>query len=82
MISVVMYLDLPQLSRSGKKEQRIPYEPGMRACDILNREFAQSAHDLIMVAINGEHSPHETVLHDGDKVELLHPMVGGAPQPP
>ena len=82
MISVVMYLDLPQLSRSGKKEQQIPYEPGMRARDILDREFPTSDHDLIMVAINGEHSPPETPLRDGDKVELLHPMVGGARQWP
>ncbi|MCS6803134.1 MAG: MoaD/ThiS family protein [Chloroflexota bacterium] len=78
MITVVMYLDLPQLSRSGKKEQQIPFEPGMRARDILDREFPASDHDLIMIAINGEHSPPETPLRDGDKVELLHPMVGGA----
>jgi sulfur carrier protein ThiS len=77
VISLVMYLDLPQLSRSGKKQQRLPYEPGLRAVDLLDREFPTGGHELIMVVVNGEHSPHTTALKDGDTVELLHPMVGG-----
>jgi sulfur carrier protein ThiS len=78
VISVVMHLDLPQQSRSGRKELHLPYQPGMRAQDILDREFAPSAHELIMVAVNGEHVSPDTPLRDGDCVELLHPMVGGA----
>jgi molybdopterin converting factor small subunit len=72
-----MYLDLPQMSRSGKKQIEIPFESGMRASDVLWREFSEPEHDLIMVVVNGEHQSHDVALKDGDTVELLHPMVGG-----
>ena len=42
MISVSMYLDLPQMSRSGEKDLKVPYRPGMTACDILNQEFERT----------------------------------------
>ncbi len=55
----------------------LPFTPGMRAHDVLNREFPSSEHELIMTVVNGDQLPHHTLLHDGDTVELLLPMVGG-----
>ncbi len=78
MISVLMYLDLPQMSRSGKKRIQVPFEAGMRGIDRLEREFSTNDHDLIMVVVNGEQKQHDVPLTDGDTVELLHPMVGGS----
>ena len=77
LISVMMYLDLPQMSRSGKPKIEIPFEPGMTSADVLNREFRPKDHDLILVVVNGEHALNVVPLQDGDTVEFLHPMVGG-----
>lgn len=73
----MMYLDLPQMSRTGKPKFEIPFEPGMTSADVLNREFRPKDHELILVVVNGEHTIHSVSLRDGDTVEFLHPMVGG-----
>jgi len=77
VLTVLMHLDLPQMSRSGKPKLSLPFERGMTTNTLLHHEFRPKDRELILVVVNGEHVVDETPLADGDTVEFMHPMVGG-----
>ena len=80
MIRVKLYNLLADRSLSGKDEYEIPFEVGLRPIDIIHREgFHGEEEQAIVVLVNDEQATREAALSDGDRVELMINMVGGAP---
>ncbi|MCH8994980.1 MAG: MoaD/ThiS family protein [Chloroflexi bacterium] len=78
MIRVKLYNLLAERSLSGREEYELPYEDGMRPVDVIHREgFHGEEEEAIVVLINNEQATRQTVLSDGDRVELMINMVGG-----
>ena len=78
MIRVKLYNLLAERSLSGREEYELPYEDGMRPVDVIHREgFHGEEEEAIVVLINAEQATRQTVLSDGDRVELMINMVGG-----
>ena len=78
MIRVKLYNLLAERSLSGREEYELPYEDGMRPADVIHREgFRGEEEEAIVVLINDEQATRQTVLSDGDRVELMINMVGG-----
>ena len=78
MIRVKLYNLLAERSLSGREEYELPYEDGMRPVDVIHREgFHGEEEEAIVVLINDEQATRQTVLSDGDRVELMINMVGG-----
>jgi molybdopterin converting factor small subunit len=79
MIRVKLYNLLAERSISGRDAYELPFEAGMRPADIIRREgFAGEEAEAILVLVNEEQATQETPLSDGDRVELMINMVGGA----
>ena len=80
MIRVKLYNLLAERSLSGRDQYELPYEAGLRPIDIIRREgFGGDEAEAIVVLVNEEQATRETPLSDGDRVELMINMVGGAP---
>lgn len=78
MIRVKLYNLLAERSLSGREEYELPYEDGMRPVDVIHGEgFHGEEEEAIVVLINDEQATRQTVLSDGDRVELMINMVGG-----
>lgn len=78
MIRVKLYNLLAERSLSGCEEYDVPYEPGLRALDIIHREgFHGEEEQAIVVLINEEQATRESPLSDGDRLDLMINMVGG-----
>ena len=78
MIRVRLYNLLAERSLSGKEEYQLPYQDGLLPIDIIHREgFHGEEEEAIVVLINDEQATRETLLSDGDRVELMINMVGG-----
>jgi molybdopterin converting factor small subunit len=78
MIRVKFYNLLAERSLSGQEAYDIPFEDGLRAIQLIQREGFQGEEvDAIVVLVNDEQSTREAVLSDGDRVEFLINMVGG-----
>jgi hypothetical protein len=80
MIHVKLYNLLAERSISGRDEYDVPFAEGMLPLDIIHKEgFRGEEEEAIVVLINDEQATRETPLADGDRVELMISMVGGAP---
>ena len=78
-VRIKLYNLLAERSLSGREEYEVPFEPGLRAIDIIHREgFAGDEAEAIVVILNEEQATRETPLADGDRLELMINMVGGA----
>lgn len=78
MIRVKLYNLLAERSLSGRDLYEVPFEPGLRAVDLINREgFSGEEAEAIVVLVNDEQATRETALSDGDRVEFMINMVGG-----
>ena len=70
---------LAERSKSGRQRLRMPFEAGMVAADVLAREgFSGAEARSIVVMVNAAQAAADSALHDGDTVELVTQMVGGA----
>ena len=78
MIRVKLYNLLAERSLSGRDLYEVPFEAGLRAIDLINREgFYRDEAEAIVVLVNDEQATRETSLADGDRVEFMINMVGG-----
>ena len=78
-LTVRMQDILAERSRSGQLRMEMPFEPGMVARDVVAREgFSGEEAGAIVVMVNSQQAADDTPLHDGDVVELVTQMVGGA----
>lgn len=79
MITVKLYDLLQERSLSGKETYEIPYHEGMTPLDVIRREgFSGEEAQAILALVNDEQSAKDRPLKDGDRVELVMAMVGGA----
>ncbi len=77
-LTVRMQDILAERSRSGQLRLEMPFEPGMVARDVVEREgFSGEEAGAIVVMVNSRQAADDTPLHDGDVVELVTQMVGG-----
>lgn len=82
MIRVKFYNLLAERSMSGQEAYELPFEPGLRAIDLIHREgFHGGEAEAIVVLLNDEQSTRDAALSDGDRVEFLINMVGGSITP-
>lgn len=78
MIRVKFYNLLAERSMTGQEEYEVPFEEGLRAIQLINREgFLGEEAEAIVVLVNDEQSTRDAELSDGDRVEFLINMVGG-----
>jgi hypothetical protein len=78
MIRIKLYNLLAERSLSGREQYELPFEAGLRPIDLIRREgFDGDEAEAIFVIINDEQATRETLLSDGDRVELMINMVGG-----
>ena len=78
MVHVKLYNLLAERSLSGREEYDLPFEGGMLPADIIHREgFHGEEEEAILVLINDEQATRQSVLSDGDRVDLMLNMVGG-----
>ncbi|MEX2158905.1 MAG: MoaD/ThiS family protein [Dehalococcoidia bacterium] len=78
-VRVKLYNLLAERSLSGRDEYNVPFEAGLRPIDIIHREgFLGDEAEAIVVILNDEQATRETPLSDGDRLELMINMVGGA----
>ena len=74
-----MYNLLAERSLSGKESYEVEFAEGMVAADIIHKEgFFGDEEAAIVVILNDEQATRQTVLSDGDRVEFMINMVGGA----
>ncbi len=70
---------LAERSRSGQLRLTKPHRAGMTARDVVTDEgFSADEADAILVMVNGVQATPATPVSDGDTVELVIQMVGGA----
>ena len=78
MIRIKFYNLLAERSMTGQEEYEVPFEEGLRAIQLINREgFLGEEAEAIVVLVNDEQSTRDARLSDGDRVEFLINMVGG-----
>ena len=78
MLKLKLFPTLVKLSATKLPEFGMPWEPGMRVIDVINREgFRGDEADVIAAIVNGEQADPEQLLSDGDHVELIVAIAGG-----
>jgi sulfur carrier protein ThiS len=79
VIHVKFYNLLAERSLSGREKYEVPFEDGLRAIDLIHREgFQGEEAEAIVVLVNDEQSTRDARLSDGERIEFLINMVGGA----
>ncbi len=76
MIQLVLHGELRQWSPGGRKELSVP-AAGRRAVDVV-RELGIPTAETAAYVVNGEQRDGDVVLADGDTLELLPAISGGA----
>lgn len=80
-VHVKLFSTLVKLSRSQKPEFEIEHRSGMTVGDLVRAEgFRERDAEAIAAVVNEEQRDFETVLQDGDRVELLVNIQGGSPE--
>ncbi len=70
---------LAERSRSRQLRLLVPHREGLTARDVVADEgFSSDEAEAILVMVNGEQADPSTPVRDGDTVELVIQMVGGA----
>lgn len=79
-VHVKLFSTLVKLSATQKPEFEIEHRPGMTVGDIVRAEgFRERDAEAVAAVVNNEQRDFETVLQDGDRVELLVNIQGGSP---
>jgi sulfur carrier protein ThiS len=79
MITVKLYDLLQERSLSGKDKYDMPYREGLTPLDVIRSEgFNGEEAQAILALVNDEQSAKDQPLKDGDRLELVMAMVGGA----
>lgn len=70
---------LAERSRSKQLRLVMPHRDGLTARDVVTDEgFSSDEAEAILVMVNGQQADPSTPVQDGDTVELVIQMVGGA----
>ena len=74
-----MYNLLAERSLTGQERYEVEFQDGMLPTDIIHKEgFFGEEEQAIIVIVNDEQATRQTSLSDGDRVEFMINMVGGA----
>jgi molybdopterin converting factor small subunit len=76
MIHVKLYANLPQYSKSKKKEFEIPWSDGLNIEKILNSEGI-SIKIAKIIMVNGRCQNIDFILKDDDRLAIFPPVGGG-----
>ena len=78
-LSVRMPDILAERSNHGQMRLSMPYRDGMKARDVVaDSGFMGEEADAILIVVNGAQVEREASISDGDTIELVIQMVGGA----
>lgn len=70
---------LAERSIKGQMRLSMPFRDGMKAKDVVaDSGFMGEEADAILIVVNGAQVERDAVIKDGDTVELVIQMVGGA----
>ncbi len=78
-IQVKLFTTLINLSKTKQPQFEIEWREGLTVRDLIDAEgFSGRDAEAIAAVVNMEQAEPGTVLHDGDRVELLVNLQGGA----
>lgn len=78
-VQVKLFMTLVPLSKSKKPQFELPWRDGLTVADILDHEgFFGDDREAIAAVVNSEQAAEDSPLADGDKVDLLVNLQGGA----
>ena len=78
-VQVKLFMTLVPLSKSKKPQFDLPWRDGLTVADILDHEgFFGDDREAIAAVVNSEQAAEDSPLADGDKVDLLVNLQGGA----
>ncbi len=78
-VQVKLFMTLVPLSKSKKPQFELPWRDGLTVADILDHEgFFGDDREAIAAVINSEQAAEDSPLADGDKVDLMVNLQGGA----
>jgi molybdopterin converting factor small subunit len=76
-VDVRFHAELARFAPHGSQQASAELPDCARVADLLAR-YPALEQRRIVIGVNGELATTETELHDGDAVDLLTPMSGGA----
>ncbi len=78
-LQVKLHPLLVKRASSKQGELSVPFSDGMRPADIIRTEgFSDTDADAIMVLINDTQAEMDTPVNDGDRIEFMVGISGGA----
>lgn len=78
-VQVKLFMTLVPLSKSKKPQFDLPWRDGLTVADILDHEgFFGDDREAIAAVVNSEQAAEDSPLADGDKVDLMVNLQGGA----
>ena len=78
-LSVKLHPLLVKRAKSKQESLTVPYADGMRPMDIIRAEgFSETDAEAIMVLVNDAQAEMDTPVKDGDRVEFMVGIQGGA----
>ncbi len=78
-VQVKLFMTLVPLSKSKKPQFELPWRDGLTVADILDHEgFFGDDREAIAAVVNSEQAAEDSPLADGDKVDLMVNLQGGA----
>ena len=78
-VRIRLFSTLVALSNTKEPQFEIPWLDGMRVADVVAEEgFSEQDAEAIAAIVNGEQALFEQVLADGDEVEFIVNLQGGA----
>ena len=78
-VQVKLFMTLVPLSKSKKPQFELPWRDGLTVADVLDHEgFFGDDREAIAAVVNSEQAAEDSPLADGDKVDLMVNLQGGA----
>ena len=77
-VQVKLFSTLVKISRTGQATFALAWRDGLTAGAVLRGEFSERDAEAIAIVVNGEQADAGRALHDGDTVEFLVNLAGGA----
>lgn len=78
-VQVKLFMTLVPLSKSKKPQFELPWRDGLTVADILDHEgFFGDDREAIAAVVNSEQAAEDSPLADGDRVDLMVNLQGGA----
>lgn len=81
-VQIRLFTTLVSLSKTKQPKFDLDWREGMTVADVVSAEgFSEQDAEAIAAVVNGEQADFERTLHDGDEVEFIVNLQGGAAGP-